>query len=205
MSRHPDLALTRRAFATGLTGSLAILGAGEGRASATAAAPGLTADMRDAALRGLARAGDSGDPVLAARADAALSELAVSDPKAAALVRIYRAFDTASQAWRYGERYGGVATGDTLGALHDAIANCRPVRFRYVDLEGEVTDRTVLPLAVVHPPQGIKLLGWCTVRGDHRQFFVRAISRLSVDEACFAGQRLALLEALVAAEGEARP
>lgn len=194
MTTRPTLDLTRRAFATGLTGSLAALGAGEGRAAVRGAADALSPSLYDAALRGLARAGDSGDSVLAARADAALAALDISDPEAAAIVRIYRAHDTASQAWRYGDRRGGNVAEETLAALHEAIAACRPVSFHYVDLDGEVTDRTVLPLALVHPPQGIKLVAWCALREDYRQFFVRTIGDLRREMGAFQDRRLALLQ-----------
>lgn len=199
----PDL--TRRAFATGLTGSLAGLSAGTGAAALPGGAAALSPDLRDAALRGLARAGDSGDAVLAARADAALAELAISDPEGAALVRIYRAFDSASQSWWGGNRPGGEAAEATLATLHSAIAASVAVRFRYADLAGEVTDRTVLPLALVHPPQGIKLLGWCRMRADYRQFFVRTMSRVASDGVRFADRRLMLLTGLMPDAGPQPP
>lgn len=99
MATNP--AFTRRAFAAGMTGSLALLGAGAADAAPVTAADGvdgalLRADLRDAALRGLARAGDSGDAVLAARAEATLLALEATDPEAALLVRLYRRYDAAA-------------------------------------------------------------------------------------------------------------
>ncbi len=211
MSADSEFALSRRAFATGLTGSLAALGMADAAAAAglrDAAGPAdlrdadlrdadlRDADLRDAALRGLARAGDLGDPVLAARADAVLAELAGSDPEGALLVRVYRAYDGASAASRYGSPGDDRASATDLAALHAAVRDCRAVSFRYTDLEGEVTVRTVLPLALVHPPQGIKLLAWCEKRQDIRQFFVRALGGLTPEAAEFRDRRLALLRRL---------
>ena len=190
MPSDRQFALTRRAFATGMTGSLMPIGN-----AAVAAARGDApddADLRDAALRGLARAADLGDPVLAGKADAVLAHMADSDPEGALLVRIYRAFDVASAACRYGRARTGQAGSPVLTALHAAVCDCRAVSFDYTDLAGAVTTRTVLPLALVHPPQGIKLLAWCEKRRDHRQFFVSGLRDLTVRETGFRDRRLLL-------------
>jgi predicted DNA-binding transcriptional regulator YafY len=193
--------LTRRAFATGMTGSLAVLGIADSAPASARTVDVANAvpediDLRDAALRGLARAGDSGDPVLATRAEAALARLERSDPEGALLVRIYRAYDVASVAYRSGNLDDDPATADDLAALHMAVQDCCAVSFHYTDQEGTETDRTVLPLALVHPPQGIKLLAWCEKRQDVRQFFVRSVSELNVMAANFRDRRIDLLRHL---------
>ncbi|KPF91897.1 hypothetical protein IP81_07475 [Novosphingobium sp. AAP83] len=196
MSADQKLALTRRAFATGMTGSLAALGIGDVAAARSTQNDAADADLRDATLRGLARAGDLGDPVLASKADAVLARLESTDPEGAMLARVYRLFDVASAAYGYGSAERDQITSANLPALHTAIRDCRPVSFSYTDREGEVTSRTVQPLALVHPPQGIKLLAWCEKREDNRQFFVRAISDLTQQPRDFRNQRLALLQSL---------
>ena len=191
------LALTRRAFATGLTGSLAALGIGDAATAADRLHVPDDADLRDATLRGLARTADLGDPVLAAKADAAIARLESSDPEGAMLVRVYRLHDVAAGAYAYYGRTNGdrAATADLAG-LHAAVRDCRPVSFRYTALDGAATVRTVLPLALVHPPQGIKLLGRCETRQDFRQFFVRAIGDLTLQDGRFTVRRLSLLRQL---------
>lgn len=87
-----------------------------------------------------------------------------------------------------------------LATLHAAIRACQPVSFGYTDLSGNETARKVLPLALVHPPQGVKLLAWCEERGDFRQFFVRAMSHLTPRAGNFSEDRLALLEGLLEKE-----
>lgn len=188
--------LTRRAFATGITGALAILGGGGAAGAAEHRDPLDAADMHDAALRGLARSGDCGDPVLAEKVDAVLARLRISDPEGAALVQIYRLYDVASAVSYHGTANHDPAATQVLALLHDAIRQCRAVSFRYTDLEGAETARTVLPLVLVHPPQGIKLLAWCEKRQDSRQFFVRAIAGLTPQPERFPDRRLALLRHL---------
>lgn len=190
-----DFALTRRAFATGMTGSIALAGAAGPAAAAAAGEDSLRADLRDAALRGLARAGDSGDAVLAAKAEATLARLETADPEAALLVRIYRRYDVASWgAWNQPSGYDALP--ETLDLLHRAVAASRAVAFRYTDLDGDMTARNVLPLAIVHPPQGVKLIAWCEKRASNRQFFVRAMEDVSATGRSFGADRLSLLHAL---------
>lgn len=200
--RTPPLTLTRRALGTRLAGVVAAIGFGNGAAASGMAASGMAApgpvfdpDLRDAALRGLALASHRGDPVSAAAAEAALARLAETDPEAALLGRIYQMMDVRPAAlWRADAPAAAAAD---LAILHAAIRACQPVAFGYTDLSGAETARTVLPLALVHPPQGVKLLAWCEERKGFRQFFVRAMSGLSLRPGDFSARRMALLEGLL--------
>jgi predicted DNA-binding transcriptional regulator YafY len=71
------------------------------------------------------------------------------------------------------------------------------VAFGYTDLVGNKTTRTVLPLTLVHPPQGVKLLAWCAERQDFRQFFVRSMQGPTPQPGDFRRDRMALLEGLL--------
>ncbi|AMY70335.1 WYL domain-containing protein [Frigidibacter mobilis] len=195
-ARTPSQTLTRRALGTRLAGAAAAIGFGKGAAASGMAipAPGLDPDLRDAALRGLALAGYRGDPVAAAAADAVLARLAETDPEAALLGRIYQRLDVRPAAYWPGAVPAAAAD---LATLHAAIRACQPVAFGYTDLSGNETTRSVLPLALVHPPQGIKLLAWCEARRDFRQFFVRAMQDLALRDGDFSENRLALLEGLL--------
>jgi len=128
-------------------------------------------DLRDAALRGLALAVYRGDPVTAAADNAALGRLAETDPEAGLFGRIYQMLHVRPAG--YWSQDVPAAAAD-LAILHAAIRANQPVAVGYTDLDGNQTTRTVLPLALVHPPQGVKLLVWCTERQDFRQFFVRS-------------------------------
>lgn len=196
--RTQPLTLTRRALGTRFAGAAAAMGVGNGAAASTMAPPVLDPDLRDAALRGLALAGHRGDPVTAAAADAAIERLSQTDPEGAILARLYQLLDVRpAQYWP--EDMPEAAAAD-LAMLHAAIRASRPVAFGYTDLSGNETARTVLPLALVHPPQGVKLLAFCEERGDFRQFFVRAIRGLTPRAGTFSEDRLALLEGLLEKE-----
>ncbi|MFE3836368.1 helix-turn-helix transcriptional regulator [Pseudogemmobacter sonorensis] len=195
-----SLTLTRRALGTRLAGAAAAISFGSGAAASTLAnpVPLLDLDLRDAALRGLALAGHRGDPVVAAAANAAIERLSQTDPEGAILARLYQALDVRpAQYWP--ESVPEAAEAD-LTALHAAIRACQPVSFGYTDLSGNETARRALPLALVHPPQGVKLLAWCEERNDFRQFFVRAIKGLTLCPGDFSEDRLALLEGLLEKE-----
>lgn len=195
--RTKPLTLTRRALGTRIAGAAAAIGFGNGAAASSMAnpAPVLDPDLRDAALRGLALAGHRGDPVTAAAADAAIERLSQTDPEGAILARLYQLLDVRpAQYWP--EDMPEAAAAD-LAMLHAAIRTSQPVAFGYTDLSGNETARTVLPLALVHPPQGVKLLAWCEERGDFRQFFVRAMRGLAPQAGDFSADRLALLQGLL--------
>lgn len=195
--RPLPLTLTRRALGTRLAGLAAAIGFGQSAAAGVVAQPPspLDPELRDAALRGLALASHRGDPVAAATAEATLARLAETDPEAALLGRIYQLLDVRPAAYWHADL--PEATAAELAALHRAIRASQPVAFGYTDLSGQETTRTVLPLALVHPPQGVKLLAWCEKRKDFRQFFVRAMKGLTLGVGDFSGDRLELLKGLL--------
>jgi predicted DNA-binding transcriptional regulator YafY len=187
--------LTRRALAKGLVAGAAAAGL---RANPAPAAPAMDLVLRDAALRGLALARFRGDAVSAAAAEAAIARLAETDPEGAVLARIYRALDVRPAALYRIDL--PEATADVLKQLHTAIDGSLPVSFSYTDLSDRQSERTVLPLALVHPPQGVKLLAWCETAPGYRQFFVRAIAGLEMRPGSFADRRMALLLGLAEKE-----
>ncbi|WP_223641403.1 helix-turn-helix transcriptional regulator [Rhodobacter sp. TJ_12] len=191
--------LTRRALGARLAG--AVVAGGVGGVAAQAARPAPDLDLRDAALRGLALAGQRGDPVAAAAARAALQRLSETDPEAAILARLYHLLDVRPAAyWQEGVSNAPPARPEDLAALHEAIRACRPIAFDYTDTGGTVTARHVRPLALVHPAQGGKLLAWCETRAGFRQFFVRAMACLRVLPGAFSADRRALLQGLLEKE-----
>ena len=190
------LMLTRRALANSLVAGAAVVGLPVRPAHAL---PMLDPALRDAALRGLALAGHRGDPVSAAAAQAAIDHLTETDPEGALLARLYRALDVRpSQYYRADMPEAAPAQ---LEVLHRAITTSQPVFFGYTDLSDQQSEREVLPLALVHPPQGVKLLAWCEAAQGYRQFFVRAMRDLVVRPGGFADRRMALLQGLVEKEG----
>ena len=193
----PTHTLTRRALGTRFAEAAAAIGFGQGASASGATNPiaVLDPDLRDAALRGLALAGYRGDPVMAAAANAALARLAETGPEAGLLGRIYQMLDVRPAAY-WPDNVTAAAAAD-LAILHAAIRASQPVAFSYTDLDGNKTTRTVLPLALVHPPQGVKLLAWCAERQDFRRFFVRSMEGPTPQRGDFSGDRISLLEGLL--------
>ena len=191
-----SLMLTRRGLARGLAAGAALAGLAP---AAAAANPAPDPVLRDAALRGLALASYRGDAVAAASAREAIARLAETDPEGALLARIYRAFDVRpAMLFRSDMPQAAPAA---LALLHAAIDATQPVFFGYCDLSGRRSERAVLPLVLVHPEQGVKLLAWCEAAQGYRQFFVRAMHDLSPRPGSFADHRLALLRGLAEQEG----
>ncbi|WP_022703727.1 WYL domain-containing protein [Pseudorhodobacter ferrugineus] len=188
--------LTRRALARWFGAGAASIGLGAGT---VVAAPVVDPVLRDAALRGLALVDHRADPIAAAAAETALKRLAETDPEGALLCRLYRKLDVRpAGGWRSD---AGAAQANDLTQLHTALEASRPVRFEYTDLSDQQSTRTVLPLALVHPPQGVKLVAWCEKAEGYRQFFVREMRELTTQAGGFGQDRLALLQGLVEKEG----
>jgi predicted DNA-binding transcriptional regulator YafY len=124
-----------------------------------------------------------------------LARLAETDPEAGLLGRIYQRLDVRPAGY-WSEDVPAAAAAD-LAILHAAIRANQPVAFGYTDPDGNQTTRTVLPLALVHTPQGVELLAWCTERQDFRQFFVRAIQGPAPQHGDFSHDRMTLLEGLL--------
>ncbi len=196
MSAQPTL--TRRALARLFASGTAALGLAP-LAAAAAPAPAVDPALRDAALRGLALAGYRGDPVSARAAEQTIARLAETDPEAALLARLYRALDV-RPAGVYWVAHPA-AHPETLTLLHEAIARAQPVAFGYTDQSDQTSQRRVLPLALVHPPQGVKLMAWCELRQGYRQFFVREMTGTILQGGDFSADRLSLLQGLVEKEG----
>lgn len=190
------LMLTRRALANSLVAGAAVVGLPVRPALAV---PVIDPALRDAALRGLALAGHRGDPVSAAAAEAAMARLSETDPEGALLARLYRALDVRPSQYYRTDMPGAAPA--MLALLHQAIAASQPVFFGYTDLSDQQSEREVLPLALVHPPQGVKLLAWCEAAQGYRQFFVRAMRELALRPGGFAERRMTLLQELVEKEG----
>ena len=110
--------------------------------------------------------------------------------------RLYRAVDVRRPA-EYFWSDNPAAAEVILKIVHQAARAIRSVAFDYIDLEGEPCSRTVLPLALVYPPQRVKLLAWCQKAKGYRQFFVRSINGISARTWAFAPDRMALLRGLV--------
>ncbi|MDO5632343.1 MAG: hypothetical protein Q4G22_10950 [Paracoccus sp. (in: a-proteobacteria)] len=82
--------------------------------------------------------------------------LAETAPEAA-LLRLDRKLDLCPSVYWHGNDVPDVAS-DDLSTLHQAIRNHAPLCLDDTNLKGNESERAVLPLTLVRPPQGIKLL-----------------------------------------------
>jgi predicted DNA-binding transcriptional regulator YafY len=100
------------------------------------------------------------------------------------------------------------ATRGRLQTLRQAIEARRKLQFRYRDLQGRESRRTVRPLGCFYWDAVWVLGAWCELRGDFRNFRVDRIEALDVDEQRFRdepGRTLAdLLRAECADEARSR-
>ncbi len=147
-------------------------------------------------LRGMVLLEQFGDPVIDADADGLVAQIAHRLPEARLLMSLYR------HHMRRGTlgRWRAEDEGD-LAVLHMALSRAQPVSFTYTNLESEITNRRILPLAMLHPAHGIQVLGWCELRSDYRRFFVGSMANLTVERGDFAARRLALVRGLIEHEG----
>jgi predicted DNA-binding transcriptional regulator YafY len=92
-----------------------------------------------------------------------------------------------------------------LGSLRDAIASGRTLRLRYRSASGQESEREVEPLGLFREPKGWRLLAWCRLRGEYRQFFASRVISAEVLGESFDRSRHPELGALLESLGESLP
>ena len=145
----------------------------------------------EAIALGLAEVRRLGDPALA---DAAAS---VRAKVAATLTdgREQQLLPAISQVNRPEPRY--VAVRD-MQAIRQACWTEEALRIRYADEGQAVSERTILPLAVVHTDRTLTVLAWCCLREAFRMFRTDRILALDPTATHFQPRRVALLRAYLA-------
>jgi predicted DNA-binding transcriptional regulator YafY len=132
-------------------------------------------DELEALALGLSYVEQVGDPALAAAARAAHAkiEMAWTGVKpGGALTRPLRASQRPERRLgKYGER------------LRGALRERRELSFRYVDREGDASNRRARPLALWAFSDGWLLVAWCTTRRDFRVFRVDRMQKVSAGAA----------------------
>ena len=75
----------------------------------------------------------------------------------------------------------------------------------YADKGNRMTERTILPLAIVYADRSLAVLAWCELRKDFRIFRPERMSQVALQGSSFRPRRAALLrEHLAALEALAR-
>lgn len=140
----------------------------------------------EAIALGLAEVRHMGDPDLAKAAISVLAKVAATLPDD----REQYLFHAISQVYRPDARYARVPHMD---AMRRACWQEEALTISYADKGHAVTERTILPLAVVYTDRTLTALAWCCLREAFRMFRLDRIMALEPAGSSFRPRRAALL------------
>ncbi len=145
----------------------------------------------EAIALGLAEVRHMGDPALAAAATSVLAKVAATLPDD----REQHLFHAISQVYRPDARFASVRHADTV---RQACWHEQSLAIRYADQANTVTDRTILPLAIVYSDRLLTVLAWCCLREAFRMFRLERIIAIDPPGPSFRPRRAALLRTYLA-------
>jgi predicted DNA-binding transcriptional regulator YafY len=145
----------------------------------------------EALALGLAEVKHMGDPQLAAAATSVLAKVAATLPDD----REQYLFHAVSHVYRPDSRYPAV----DMTLLRDACWQEQALAIRYLDRGDAVTERTILPLAIVYAQNSLAVLAWCELRKDFRIFRPERMTEVTRTGRSFRPRRAALLRQHLAA------
>lgn len=127
-----------------------------------------------------------GDPTLARAADSVLAKIAATLPDA----REQQLLHAIAQVFRPEPRY---ASPVDLTVLRAACWQEEAVDVRYVDGEGAISERTILPLSLFYTDTCVTTLSWCCLREGFRMFRTDRMSEIRPTGNSFRPRRVPLL------------
>ena len=145
----------------------------------------------EAIVLGLAEVRHMGDPALAKAAVSVLAKVAATLPDD----REQHLFHAISQVYRPMPRYA--ASGD-MEAIRDACWKEEALHIRYADKGHAVSERTILPLAVMYTDRTLTVLAWCCLREGFRMFRTDRIITLNPAGTSFRPRRVSMLRTYLA-------
>lgn len=145
----------------------------------------------EAIALGLAEVQHMGDPALARAAASVLAKVAATLPDD----REQHLFHAISQVYRPDARFTALPHVDVV---RRACWQEQAVAIRYADKGGAVTERTMLPLAMVYTEGALTVLAWCCLREAFRMFRLERISAVEATGVSFRPRRAALLREYLA-------
>jgi predicted DNA-binding transcriptional regulator YafY len=140
----------------------------------------------EAIALGLAEVRHMGDPALAAAATAVLAKVAATLPDD----REQQLFHAISQVYRPEARF---APSHNMDVIRQACWKEDALHITYADQGHTVSERTILPLAVMYTDRTLTVLAWCCLREAFRMFRVERIIDLTMPGTSFRPRRAALL------------
>lgn len=145
----------------------------------------------EAIALGLAEVRRMGDPALARAAASVLAKIAATLPDDGE----QHLFHAVSQVYRPDVRHASALDVD---AVRHACWREQALTIRYADRDRAVTERTILPLAIVYSGGTLTVLAWCCLREAFRMFRLERITELRAPGTSFRPRRAALLRAYLA-------
>jgi predicted DNA-binding transcriptional regulator YafY len=145
----------------------------------------------EALALGMAEVKRMGDPALEAAATSVLAKIAATLPDGAE----QHLFHAISQVYRPEARYAASLDLDTI---RGACWREQALSIRYANQGHAVTERTILPLAIVYTDRTLTVLAWCCLREAFRMFRPERIIDLQATGKSFRPQRAALLRTYLA-------
>ena len=145
----------------------------------------------EAIALGLTEVRHMGDPALAKAAVSVLAKVAATLPDD----REQHLFHAISQVYRPDKRYAEVSNMDTI---REACWKEQALAIRYVDRHDIVTERTIMPLALMYTDRTLTVLAWCRLREAFRMFRADRIIEAKTAGTSFRPKRVALLRTYLA-------
>jgi predicted DNA-binding transcriptional regulator YafY len=145
----------------------------------------------EAIALGLAEVKHMGDPALAKAAHSVLAKVAATLPND----REQQLFHAISQVYRPDDRYTAARDMD---AIRYACWKEEALDISYADKGHAVSERTILPLAVMYTDRTLTVLAWCCLREAFRMFRTDRIIKLTNAGTSFRPKRAALLRTYLA-------
>ena len=140
----------------------------------------------EAIALGLAEVRHMGDPALADAAASVLAKVAATLPDD----REQHLFHAISQVYRPEARY---AAARDMDVIRNACWKEEALTIRYADKGHAVSERTILPLAVMYTDRTLTVLAWCCLREAFRMFRTDRIIELKAAGTSFRPRRVTLL------------
>lgn len=145
----------------------------------------------EALVLGLGEVKRMGDPALARAAASVLAKVAATLPDD----REQHLFHAVSQVYRPDARF---AAGLDMDLVRQACWREEALAIRYTDKAGAISERAILPLAIVYTEGALTVLAWCCLREAFRMFRSDGISELRLPGTSFRPRRVVLLREYLA-------
>jgi predicted DNA-binding transcriptional regulator YafY len=145
----------------------------------------------EALALGLAEVRHMGDPALAKAAVSVLAKVAATLPDD----REQHLFHAVSHVYRPHEHYSPAVD---MSTIRHACWREQGLTIRYADCGHAITERMILPLAIVYSERTLMVLAWCCLREAFRMFRLERIIELRTSGISFRPRRAALLRTYLA-------